>query len=203
MAYNPAIPIETFDLIVTDECHRSIYGLWRQVLEYFDAHLIGLTATPSAHTLGFFFSNLVAEYPYEQSVVDGVNVGFEVFRIKTQVGEEGGIVDAQLPRPGARPPHPRHPLQAARCRPAVHQAGAGQLGHRAEPDPRRAPVLQGQALHRAVPRPHRPVGAQDPDLRQGRQPRRGDRHAWRGRSSARATTSPRRSPTRPARSPRS
>jgi type I restriction enzyme R subunit len=96
VAYNPAIPIETFDLIVTDECHRSIYGLWRQVLEYFDAHLIGLTATPSKHTLGFFNSNLVAEYPYEQSIVDGVNVGFEVFRIRTQVGDAGGVVDAQF-----------------------------------------------------------------------------------------------------------
>jgi type I restriction enzyme R subunit len=94
VAYNPTIPIETFDLIVTDECHRSIYGLWRQVLEYFDAYLIGLTATPSAHTLGFFFNNLVAEYPYEQSVVDGVNVGFEVFRIKTKVTDQGGTVDA-------------------------------------------------------------------------------------------------------------
>lgn len=94
VAYNPAIPIEMFDLIVTDECHRSIYGLWRQVLEYFDAHLIGLTATPSAHTLGFFGSNLVAEYPYEQSVVDGVNVGYEVFRIKTRVTDEGGTVEA-------------------------------------------------------------------------------------------------------------
>ena len=99
VAYNPAIPIETFDLIVTDECHRSIYGLWRQVLEYFDAHLIGLTATPSAHTLGFFFNNLVAEYPYEQSVVDGVNVGFEVFRIKTRVTDQGGTVDASYTVP--------------------------------------------------------------------------------------------------------
>jgi type I restriction enzyme R subunit len=96
LAYNPAIPIEQFDFIVTDECHRSIYGLWRQVLEYFDAHLIGLTATPSAHTLGFFNRNLVAEYPYEQSVVDGVNVGFEVYRITTQVGEHGGTVDAKF-----------------------------------------------------------------------------------------------------------
>jgi type I restriction enzyme R subunit len=94
VAYNPKIPIEHFDFIVTDECHRSIYGLWRQVLEYFDAHLIGLTATPSAHTLGFFNQNLVAEYPYEQSVVDGVNVGFEVYRIKTRVSEQGGVVDA-------------------------------------------------------------------------------------------------------------
>lgn len=96
VTYNPAIPIESFDVIVTDECHRSIYGLWRQVLEYFDAQLIGLTATPSAHTLGFFFNNLVAEYPYEQSVVDGVNVGFEVFRIKTRVTEEGGLIGADF-----------------------------------------------------------------------------------------------------------
>ena len=62
VAYNPAIPIETFDFIVTDECHRSIYNLWRQVLEYFDAFLIGLTATPSKQTIGFFNQNLVTEY---------------------------------------------------------------------------------------------------------------------------------------------
>jgi type I restriction enzyme R subunit len=92
--YNAALPIEFFDIIVTDECHRSIYGLWRQVLEYFDAHLIGLTATPGKHTLGFFRNNLVAEYSYEQSVADGVNVGFEVYRIKTRIGEAGGMVDA-------------------------------------------------------------------------------------------------------------
>jgi type I restriction enzyme, R subunit len=96
VAYNPAIPIEHFDFIVTDECHRSIYGLWRQVLEYFDAHLIGLTATPSKHTLGYFRNNLVAEYTYEQSVADGVNVGFEVFRIKTRITEGGGVVDADF-----------------------------------------------------------------------------------------------------------
>lgn len=93
LAYNPHIPIETFDCIVTDECHRSIYGLWRQVLEYFDAHLIGLTATPSRHTLGFFNQNLVAEYPYERSVADGVNVGYEVYRIRTRVTEQGGTVE--------------------------------------------------------------------------------------------------------------
>lgn len=93
LAYNPAIPIETFDFIVTDECHRSIYGLWRQVLEYFDAYLIGLTATPSRHTLGFFNRNLVAEYPYERSVADGVNVGYEVYRIRTRVTEQGGKVE--------------------------------------------------------------------------------------------------------------
>ena len=93
LTYNPTIPIETFDFIITDECHRSIYGLWRQVLEYFDAHIIGLTATPSKHTLGFFNQNLVAEYPYERSVADGVNVGYEVFRIRTQISEQGGTVE--------------------------------------------------------------------------------------------------------------
>ncbi len=95
LAYNPEVPIESFDFIITDECHRSIYGLWRQVLDYFDAFLIGLTATPSAHTLGFFNQNLVAEYPYEQSVADGVNVGYEIFRIKTRVTEEGGTIVAE------------------------------------------------------------------------------------------------------------
>lgn len=95
--YNPAIPIETFDFIVTDECHRSIYGLWRQVLEYFDAFIIGLTATPSKHTLGFFNQNLVADYPYERSVADGVNVGYEVYRIRTRVSEQGGTVESDVP----------------------------------------------------------------------------------------------------------
>ena len=93
VAYNPQVPIETFDLIVTDECHRSIYGSWRQVLEYFDSFIVGLTATPSLHTLGFFNRNIVAEYPYERSVVDGVNVGYEVFRIRTRIGEHGSRVD--------------------------------------------------------------------------------------------------------------
>ena len=94
VVYNPAVPIETFDIVITDECHRSIYHLWRQVLEYFDSYLIGLTATPSKQTLGFFNQNLVAEYPYERSVADGVNVGYEVFRIRTRVSEQGGLVEA-------------------------------------------------------------------------------------------------------------
>jgi len=93
VAYNPAIPIEMFDFVVTDECHRSIYNLWRQVLEYFDAFLIGLTATPSKQTIGFFNQNLVTEYNHERAVADGVNVGYEVYRIKTQVTEQGGRVE--------------------------------------------------------------------------------------------------------------
>jgi type I restriction enzyme, R subunit len=94
VTYNPSIPIESFDLVITDERHRSIYGTWRQVLEYFDAFTVGLTATPSLHTLGFFGKNLVAQYPYERSVVDGVNVGFEVFRIRTEIGERDATVRA-------------------------------------------------------------------------------------------------------------
>lgn len=92
--YNPKIPIEEFDFVIVDECHRSIYNLWRQVIEYFDAFLIGLTATPSKHTLGFFDRNLVTEYPYVQAVADGVNVGYDIYRIKTEVSEKGVTVKA-------------------------------------------------------------------------------------------------------------
>ncbi|MET7616709.1 DEAD/DEAH box helicase family protein [Streptomyces sp. NPDC005408] len=95
VGYNPALPPESFDLIVVDECHRSIYGKWRAVLEYFDAHLVGLTATPVMQTFGFFFQNLVSEYPYEQAVADGVNVDFDVFRIRTELGENGGTIPAE------------------------------------------------------------------------------------------------------------
>ena len=94
MRYNPRLPIEFFDVIFTDECHRSIYNLWRQVLEYFDAHLIGLTATPSKQTLGFFNDNLVMEYPRTRAVADGVNVDGQVYRIRTQITERGSTVEA-------------------------------------------------------------------------------------------------------------
>jgi type I restriction enzyme R subunit len=96
VAYNRAVPPEFFDFIVTDECHRSIYGLWRQVLEYFDAHLVGLTATPSKQTIGFFNQNLVMEYGHERAVADGVNVGYDVYRIRTEVTARGGKVEKGL-----------------------------------------------------------------------------------------------------------
>lgn len=92
--YNPFIPIEQFDVIITDECHRSIYNLWAQVLEYFDAYLIGLTATPSKQTFGFFNQNLVMEYGHEQAVADGVNVNYDVFRIRTAITEQGAKIEA-------------------------------------------------------------------------------------------------------------
>ncbi len=94
VSYNPAIPIETFDVVFVDECHRSIYTLWRQVLEYFDAFQVGLTATPSKQTFGYFNQNLVMEYGHEQAVADGVNVDFDVYRIRTQISERGSKVEA-------------------------------------------------------------------------------------------------------------
>jgi type I restriction enzyme, R subunit len=96
VTYSPAVPIETFDVIIVDEAHRSIYGVWRQVLEYFDAFIIGLTATPGKQTFGFFNQNLVMEYGYEQAVADNVNVDFDVYRIRTQITEDGATVDAGL-----------------------------------------------------------------------------------------------------------
>ena len=93
VVYNKDLPIEYFDFIVVDECHRSIYGDWRQVLEYFDAFTIGLTATPSKQTFGYFNKNVVSEYTYERSVADKVNVGYEIYSIRTDVGENGGKID--------------------------------------------------------------------------------------------------------------
>ncbi|MFN0107372.1 MAG: DEAD/DEAH box helicase family protein, partial [Blastocatellia bacterium] len=93
--YNSAVPVETFDFIIIDECHRSIYNLWKQVLDYFDAFLIGLTATPDKRTFGFFNENVVSEYPYELSVADGVNVPYDVYEIETELTKKGGELKAQ------------------------------------------------------------------------------------------------------------
>lgn len=84
VVYNATYPPEFFDIVVIDEVHRSIYTLWRHVVEYFDAFLVGLTATPSKQTLGFFNKNLVMEYDHERAVADGVNVDFEVYNIRMQ-----------------------------------------------------------------------------------------------------------------------
>ena len=89
VAYNAALPPEAFDVIIVDECHRSIFGQWRQVLEYFDAHLIGLTATPNKQALGFFHQNLVMEYSHDMAVADGVNVDFTVYKIETAITRPG------------------------------------------------------------------------------------------------------------------
>ena len=94
VVYNPNIPIDTFDLIIVDECHRSIYGKWRHVLEYFDAFIIGLTATPYSQTRNFFNQNLVYEYRHEQAVADNVNVGYYVYKIETEITQSGSNIEA-------------------------------------------------------------------------------------------------------------
>ena len=95
VVYNAKIPPEFFDFIIIDECHRSIYNLWRQVLEYFDAYLTGLTATPDNRTYGFFKTNVVSEYDHEQAVADGVNVGNEIYVIDTERTKHGGQLKAE------------------------------------------------------------------------------------------------------------
>ncbi|WP_210493660.1 DEAD/DEAH box helicase family protein [Patulibacter sp. SYSU D01012] len=94
IAYQPTVPIEAFDFVWIDECHRSIYGRWGQVLDYFDAFQIGLTATPTATTIGYFHENLIADYDHDQSVKDGVNVDQQLYRIDTKVGTGGAQIGA-------------------------------------------------------------------------------------------------------------
>ena len=96
VVYNEKYPPEFFDCIIVDECHRSIYNVWNQVLEYFDAFIIGLTATPDKRTLAFFDENIVSEYTREQAIIDRVNVGEDIFIIETDVTKNGGHILKQL-----------------------------------------------------------------------------------------------------------
>ena len=92
VSYNEKVPVEFFDFIVIDECHRSIYNLWKQVLDYFDVFQVGLTATPDNRTFGYFDQNGVSDYGYEKAVIDGVLVPYNVFTIETMINKEGGII---------------------------------------------------------------------------------------------------------------
>lgn len=92
VGYNEKVPIEFFDFIVIDECHRSIYNLWKQVLDYFDVFQIGLTATPDNRTFGYFNQNLVCDYGYEKAVIDGVLVPYNVFTIETEITKNGSVI---------------------------------------------------------------------------------------------------------------
>lgn len=96
VVYNKKYPPEFFDCIIVDECHRSIYNVWSQVLEYFDSFIIGLTATPDKRTFAFFNQNIVSEYSREQAIVDGVNVGEDIFFIETQVSRNGAKILKQM-----------------------------------------------------------------------------------------------------------
>lgn len=93
VVYNQRVPMEFFDFVVIDECHRSIYNLWKQVLDYFDAFQIGLTATPDNRTFGYFNQNLVCDYGYQKAVEDGVLVPYNVFEIETKITQQGGKIE--------------------------------------------------------------------------------------------------------------
>ena len=95
VAYNPAVPIESFDFVIIDECHRSIYNLWKQVLDYFDCFMIGLTATPDKRTYAFFNENLVSHYEHKQAVADNVNVDYDVYTIETEITQKGAVLKAK------------------------------------------------------------------------------------------------------------
>ncbi|MBP1584191.1 MAG: DEAD/DEAH box helicase family protein [Lachnospiraceae bacterium] len=87
------LPPDHFQFIIVDECHRSIYGKWRAVLDYFSgAKVLGLTATPTPEAYAFFNNNIIEEYTYDESVVDGVNVPSRVYRIATEITEHGGAI---------------------------------------------------------------------------------------------------------------
>jgi type I restriction enzyme R subunit len=181
IAYDPSIPIETFDLIVTDECHRSIYNLWRQVLEYFDASLIGLTARPSKQTLGFFNQNLIMEYTLERAVADGVNIDFDLYTIRTLISEHGSVIHA-----GFQVDYRDRASRKTRWELADQDIPyiADELDRRVVvPDQIRTIVrtFRDRLFCRHLPRAHR--SSQDPDLRQRRQARRRHRkdHARRVR----------------------
>ena len=166
--YNPDYPIETFDVIVTDECHRSIYNLWRQVLEYFDTFLIGLTATPSKQTFGFFQQNLVMEYNHGEAVADGVNVDFDVYRIRTEITQEGSSVDAGyfVDRRDRRTRKVR--WERAGGGTGLHAQPIGPGGGSRRPDSHGYPDLPRPAVHRDIPWAY--ARTQDDHLRQRRQP---------------------------------
>ncbi|MGH6636002.1 MAG: DEAD/DEAH box helicase family protein [Gammaproteobacteria bacterium] len=170
---NAGIPPGFFDFIIVDECHRSIYELWSQVLLYFDAFLIGLTATPAGKTIGFFNQNLVMQFGHDEAVTDGVNVDFDVYRIRTRVTEQGATIEA-----GDTGVYvdKRHKLTRAERLQLLNQDltyTANQLDRDAVSESQIRTVLQqfrDMVLPEAFPRPRR--GAEDPDLRQGRFPRR-------------------------------
>ena len=96
VVYNKKYPPEFFDCIIVDECHRSIYNVWSQVLSYFDSFIIGLTATPDKRTFAYFNENVVSEYTREQAIIDGVNVGEDIFLIETEVTKNGAHIMKQM-----------------------------------------------------------------------------------------------------------
>lgn len=87
------LPPDYFQLIIVDECHRSIYGKWKKVLDYFTGvTVLGLTATPTPEAYTYFNNNIIEQYTYDDSIVDGVNVPSRIYRIITDVTSHGGSI---------------------------------------------------------------------------------------------------------------
>jgi hypothetical protein len=151
VTYNPALPVELFDVIVVDECHRSIYSLWRQVLEYFDAYLVGLTATPSKQTYGFFHKNLVMEYGHAEAVADAVNVDFDVYKIRTRITDQGAKLEAGPAEIVGRRDRETRAVRWERLDADLTYDADALDRTVVAPDPHRRPRLPRQAVHRDLP----------------------------------------------------
>lgn len=85
-----------FDLVVTDECHRSIYHKWRDALLYFDGIHIGLTATPAnfidRNTYRYFHceeGKPTFSFPLVKGIEKGVLVPYEIYKATTQITRDG------------------------------------------------------------------------------------------------------------------
>ena len=139
--YSAQNPIEQFNFIIINECHRSIYNLWKQVLDYYDAFLIGLTATPDKRTFGFFNENVVSEYTYEESVADGVNVPYDVFTIETEITQAGANIRAKEYVEQAREAHPPQTLEAVGRRLRLHRQQARQRRGQSQSDSQHHPGI--------------------------------------------------------------
>jgi len=173
VAYNPLLPPETFDLVIVDAAHRSIYGVWRGVLEYFDAHVVGLTATPGSRPFAFFRQNLFSEYTYPQSVADRVNVDFDLYRIRTEISEKGGTIDAGLFVPKV---DRRTRLQRLEQLEEDYEYTHKQLDRAVTAKCQIRLVLETFGTGSSPRSSPAAPPSEDADLRQGRRARRGDRH---------------------------
>ena len=195
VVYNPAYPPEYFDVIFIDECHRSIYTLWRQVLEYFDAYLVGLTATPAKHTFGFFNQNLVMEYGREQAVADGVNVDYDIYKIRTKITDQGSTIEGA--GRGCSPPRPHAQRKVGGSSPTTTSPTRARTSTTPSSTPARSAPSSAPSGTGSAPRSS-PAGRTCP--RPWCSPRttstRRTSSGSSGTSSARGTTSARRSPTR-------
>ena len=136
--------MEFFDFVIIDECHRSIYNLWKQVLEYFDTFLIGLTATPDKRTFGFFNENIVSEYVHEEAVADGVNVGYDVYTIETEITQRGASMTAKEYVEMRDRLNPKKTMGGVRRRSRVFPQGFGQGRGESQPDTERHSDVPGQ-----------------------------------------------------------